>query len=82
MSYSLEYKGYLIDYAPIEVERCVFGAQWTIRGNDTPIEALPFSSGDLGFRGAADEMAEIAKREAKSWIDPMDQTDKLSDQNC
>ncbi|SDD27831.1 hypothetical protein [Paraburkholderia lycopersici] len=78
MSYSLDYKGYLIDHTPFVVERDVFGAQWTVRRYGGPIAELPFSSGDLGCRGAAELMSEIAKRAAMKWLDRVDRQDATS----
>lgn len=68
MSYSFVYKGYQIDFAPFLTGDGTYGAQWTIR--ITPDAGkIPISSGDLGIRGSAAEMAEVAKLQALQWIE-------------
>ncbi|MEM5325215.1 hypothetical protein VSR34_01205 [Paraburkholderia sp. JHI2823] len=69
MSYSLDYRDFLIDHTPFEVDAGVFGAQWTIWKCDARSGGVPYSSGDLGLRGTAESMAEVGKRQALDWID-------------
>lgn len=68
--YVIRYKGYIIDFTPLDVGNSSFGPRWAIAKDDGVwAGSIPSSTGVLMFRGTFEQAAELGRFEAMRMID-------------